>query len=97
MAEVVPLPSIRDRLRDLNTKAYYLLVALSFIYGRSSSGSMYLRAALCLSAVAAVLPVQDFITSKFWLEVLRWGKIACLFGALSSTCLLGFMYRQTLN
>src|SRR5215469_18274115 len=42
MKDEVPLLPIRERIKDLNTKAYYLLVALSFIY-RSNSGALSLK------------------------------------------------------
>lgn len=44
MADTVPLLPIRERIKDLNTKAYYLLVALSFVY-RTDSGSRLLKSA----------------------------------------------------
>ena len=46
-----------SRLNALNTKAYYLLVALSFIYRMNPTTS--LKFAFTLTAVTAVLPVQD--------------------------------------
>ena len=50
-----------DRIRDLNTKAYYLLVALSFLYRMSSSSErLSIRVAITLTALVAVLPVQDY-------------------------------------
>jgi hypothetical protein len=61
MSEEVPLLPVRDRLRDLNIKAYYLLVALSFIYSKANEGAHSLKAALCLTALVAVLPLQDFL------------------------------------
>jgi len=62
MADTVPLLPIRERIKDLNTKAYYLLVALCFVY-RTDSGSRLLKSAFTLTAIAAVLPVQDYIES----------------------------------
>lgn len=77
---VQPTP-IRERLRDINTKAYYLLVALSFIYSRTSA-TLALKWALTLTGIVAVLPVQDWITSRRTLEGIRIGKVACLVLAL---------------
>lgn len=72
---------IRERLKDLNTKAYYLLVALSFVY-RTSSGARSLKLALTLTAVVAVLPVQDYVKSTFLLEAIRIFKVIGLIAAL---------------
>jgi hypothetical protein len=83
--ETEPLPPIRDRLRDLNTKAYYLLVALSFIYGKANEGSWSLKVALSLTAFVAVLPVQDYVESKRCLEIIRRAKIVGLVLALGFT------------
>ena len=78
-----PVP-IRDRIRDLNTKAYYLLVALSFIYGRNP-GANSLKCAISLTALVAVLPIQDYLKSRFWLECFRTGKVIGLTIALIFT------------
>jgi hypothetical protein len=86
MADAEPLPSIRERIKDLNTKAYYLLVALSFVY-RTSSGSHLLKWALTLTALAAVLPVQDYLTSTCSLEFIRVLKLISLVLALTCTLL----------
>ena len=75
---------LRNRLRDLNTKSYYLLVALSFIYG-TSTGSYWLKSALALTALAAVPPVQDYVTSMRGLERIRKFKIGFLYAALFCT------------
>lgn len=48
----------RERLRDLNTKAYYLLVALAFIYGTRPGWPLTL--AMTLIGLVAVLPLQDY-------------------------------------
>jgi hypothetical protein len=61
-----PLP-IREYIKDLNTKAYYLLVALGFLY-RRSPGIDSLKWASTLTALVAVLPIQDFLKSRFALE-----------------------------
>jgi hypothetical protein len=82
--KVHPIP-VRDRIKDLNTKAYYLLVALSFIY-RNNSESHLLKWAVSLVAVAAVLPVQDYIESARWLEVMRTLKVLAL--AIALICVL---------
>jgi hypothetical protein len=81
MTGTVPPIPIRERIKDLNTKAYYLLVALSFIY-RTSSGSHSLKWAITLTALSAVLPVQDYLTSAFWLECFRTMKVICLTASL---------------
>ena len=50
-----------ERIRDLNTKAYYLLVALSFLYRMSqNSERLSIKVAITLTALVAVLPVQDY-------------------------------------
>ena len=77
----IPLLPIRERIRDLNTKAYYLLVALSFIY-RMNSQAYSIKIAFTLTAVSAVLPVQDWVKSTFWLEVFRIAKVIGLTVAL---------------
>ena len=53
MANTEPPIPIRERIKELNTKAYYLLVALSFVY-RMSSTSYLMKWAFTLMAVAAV-------------------------------------------
>ena len=78
-----PIP-IRERIKDLNTKAYYLLVALSFIY-RTSSGAHSLKWAFTLTAISAVLPVQDYVKSVFLLECFRTLKVVFLTAALVFT------------
>ena len=84
MKATVPLLPIRERIKDLNTKAYYLLVALSFIY-RTSSESHSLKWAFALTAIAAVFPVQDYVKSAFWLECFRALKVIFLTAALAFT------------
>lgn len=78
------LIEIRNRLRDLDTKAYYLLVALSFIYGRGNEGVRSLKLALSLTAISAVLPLQDFVKTRTTLRAIQTGKIAFLVFALVS-------------
>jgi len=68
--------NIRDRLKDLNTKAYYLLVALSFVYRTNQAFS--LKCAITLTAFVAVLPVQDYVRSERTLEIIRAIKVAFL-------------------
>ena len=80
----IPLLPIRERIRDLNTKAYYLLVALSFIY-RVNSRAYSIKIAFTLTALSAVLPVQDWVKSTFWLEVFRIAKVIGLTVALVCT------------
>ncbi len=84
MAEAVSRPCIRERLKDLNTKAYYLLVALSFVY-RTGHDSRALKLALTLTAIVAVLPVQDYVKSTVCLERIRFVKVVLLIAAMVST------------
>jgi hypothetical protein len=84
MADTVTLLPIRERIKDLNTKAYYLLVALSFVY-RTDSGSRLLKSAFTLTAIAAVLPIQDYVKSAFWLEFFRTAKVIFLTASLILT------------
>ena len=84
MPNTVPLIPIRERIKDLNTKAYYLLVALSFVY-RTDSASRLLKSAFTLTAIAAVLPIQDYIESAPWLERFRALKVVFLAVALVLT------------
>jgi urea transporter len=72
----VPPVEISDRLKELNTKSYYLLVALSFAYKTAPAWS--LKWALALTATAAVLPLQDYFKSSRALNGIRWFKVACL-------------------
>ena len=77
---------IRVRLRDLNTKAYYLLVALSFLYFRQASAPVVLKFAIGLTAAAAVIPLRDYgVDSESWLRLVRWFKVVCLSAAFLST------------
>ncbi|HUO24612.1 MAG TPA: hypothetical protein VMU61_03035 [Candidatus Aquilonibacter sp.] len=79
------IESIRERLSQLNTKAYYLLVALSFIYSKTSENIFSLKLALALTAVSAVLPVQDLAKGRAALRIIQGGKIVFLALALAST------------
>jgi hypothetical protein len=87
--------NIEIRLRDLNTKAYYLLIALSFLYSYSTRGdqatvSASLKWALVFTLVAAVLPLQDWPYLKSKLECVRWFKVVFLILALILTvCWIG--------
>ena len=84
--ETEQLAPIRKRLTDLNTKAYYLLVALSFLYIKySGTVALSLKAALTLTAAVAVAPVQDWIESARKLEWIRRGKVVFLWLALFFT------------
>jgi hypothetical protein len=74
---------LRDRLRDINTKAYYLLVALSFVY--RTNPTLSLKLAFTLTACVAVLPVQDYVKSERTLEVIRRSKVVFLAAALGCT------------
>lgn len=79
---------ISSRLSALDTKAYYLLVALSFLYLKNPTGgtvALALKAALTLTAVGAVTPLQDLSSTNWWLEMLRWLKVSCLWCALGCT------------
>ena len=79
----VAQPPIRERLKDLNTKAYYLLVALSFVY--RTNPTFPLKLAFFLTAIVAVAPVQDWVESENWLKYIRFGKVVCLYAALLCT------------
>ena len=83
---------IRKRLRELNTKAYYLLVALTFLYYHGNP-TRSLKAALILTALVAVLPVQDLSDLLDWLGWLKSGRsllIAKCFKAALLTAALVF-------
>ncbi len=82
MDDPLKLKDIRDRLRDLNTKAYYLLIALSVAYRKPTPS---LKWALALTAFVAVVPLQDYIKSLPWLEVIRGQKVAFLWAAFRFT------------
>ena len=74
---------ITKRIEELNTKAYYLLVALSFIYGKGAVTAS-LQWAFTLTAAVAVMPVQDY-ASRPVLGVIRCLKIVGLAAALGFT------------
>jgi hypothetical protein len=74
---------IRDPLKDINTKAYYLLVALSFVY--RTNQALSLKCAFTLTALVAVLPVQDYVEAPRKLEVIRVMKVIGLVFALGFT------------
>jgi hypothetical protein len=74
---------IRTRLTELNTKAYYLLVALSFVYKTNPARS--LKVAFTLTALVAVFPVQDLLKSGLALQIARWSKAVLLAAALVFT------------
>jgi hypothetical protein len=79
---------IRERLKDLNTKAYYLLVALSFLYGRRmDTPTLSLKIAITLTALVAVLPVQDYVPDTWarLLKGIRFGKVVSLIAAFGFT------------
>lgn len=75
---------LRKRIEQLNTKAYYLLVALSFIYGKDHTRPTSLKVAFTLTALAAILPVQDYLPQRA-LECVRFLKVVCLIAALGFT------------
>jgi uncharacterized protein YlxW (UPF0749 family) len=77
------LQPLRDRLKELNTKAYYLLVALSFVYSKNPTRS--LKWGLTLTALVAVLPVQDYFGSELALNIIRCLKVALLTAAMIFT------------
>lgn len=91
MTEITPRTPIRQRLGDLDTKGYYLLVALSFIY-RSGPEAWLLKLAFTLTAFAVVAPVQDFTESGWWLRRIRDGKTLLLYGAM--ICALLWIWRN---
>jgi hypothetical protein len=72
--------AIRSRLTALNTKAYYLLVALSFVY--TTYPTLNLKLAMTLTALVAVLPVQDLLKGERALNITRWSKVVLLTFAL---------------
>lgn len=81
---------IRKRLGELNTKAYYLLVALSFLYAKNVTLSLnfpFLPLAIGLTAFVAVVPLQDYFNSEHTLNRIRWLKVALLSAAFLSTVL----------
>lgn len=84
MTDTIPQPPLRERIKELNTKAYYLLVALSFIY-RTSSESHLLKWALTLVAISAVFPVLDYVKSAGLLEIIRAVKVLFMTVALVLT------------
>jgi hypothetical protein len=72
---------IGTRLTELNTKAYYLLVALSFVY--RTNPTLSLKLAITLTALVAVLPVQDCLKSERALDMARWVKVVLLTFAMA--------------
>jgi hypothetical protein len=79
-----PQPPMREHIKDVNTKAYYLLVALSFVY-RASSASLLLKSALTLTALVAALPVQDYVESPRLLKFILALKVIFLAFAVALT------------
>jgi hypothetical protein len=79
---------LRKRITDLNAKAYYILIALSFLYVYSSKSEaplFRLQWAVTLTALVAVLPVQDYFESMFALRWIQSFKVIALAVALSFT------------
>jgi hypothetical protein len=77
---------LRERLTALNTKAYYLLVALSFLYTKNSASAAprSLKWAITLTALVAVLPLQDYVPLSA-LKCIRFLKVITLAAALVFT------------
>jgi len=90
MRETVAQPSITERLKDLDTKAYYLLVALSFIYARAV-GARPIKWAFILTVAVGIVPVQDYVKSRILLEVIRALKVLGLIAP--STFMLFWIWR----
>lgn len=82
MTEKVDHVCIRGRLKELNNKAYYLLIALSLIYRSTTEGTWMLKLALTFTAIVAVLPVQDYVNSACVLQGIRFFKVAFLIASL---------------
>lgn len=78
-----PEDSLSKRIAELNTKAYYLLVALSFLYAKGTVTTS-LKVALTLTAAVAVLPIQDYVPRQA-LVCVRFVKIIFLAAALFFT------------
>ena len=86
---------VSQRLTNLNIKAYYLLVALTFGATRLNDHQQSpcviwsLKTALILTAFVAVAPLQDFFKSRNWftewLEIVRWQKVIFLWVAFLFT------------
>jgi hypothetical protein len=85
---------LKERLTELNQKAYYLLVALSFLFvlgGKSNNGnwqhdSLPIKVALTFTTFAAVIPLQDFVPKEnAWLQLVRWFKVVMLIIASAFT------------
>lgn len=79
--------NLRERLRDLNTKAYCLPVAPTFVsYWANPKRSSKWALSLTALVLVAVLPVQDCAKTVWALEVIRWSKVVLL------TLALGFIF-----
>jgi uncharacterized membrane protein YjfL (UPF0719 family) len=85
---------LKERLVELNQKAYYLLVALSFLFvlgGKSNNSnwqqfSLPIKVALSFTLFAAVIPLQDFVPKEnSFLQLVRWFKVVMLIIALAFT------------
>lgn len=84
---------LKERLKELNKKAYYLLVALSFLFvlGKSNNGnwqhdSLPIKVALTFTTFAAVIPLQDFVSKEnTCLQLVRWFKAVMLIIASAFT------------
>jgi hypothetical protein len=89
-----PQEELKERLTELNQKAYYLLVALSFLFvlgGKPNNGnwqhdSLPIKLALTFTTLAAVIPLQDFIPKEnTCLQLVRWFKVVMLIIASAFT------------
>ena len=85
---------LKERLTELNQKAYYLLVALSFLFvlgektnnGNWQHDSLPIKVALTFTTFAAVIPLQDFVPKEnTWLQLVRWFKVVMLIIASAFT------------
>lgn len=86
-----PLDHVKARLMALNTKGYYLLVALTFLYTKSETPAFSLKAAVVLTITAAVPPLQDFWADSYaWLNAVRCFKAIFLWLAFFSTLFWAF-------
>jgi hypothetical protein len=69
---------LEERIRDLNTKDYYLLVVLSFLYTDLKNTPGHLAVIAIVLLVIAIMPMQDYPWAQRHLNTLRWFKVAIL-------------------
>jgi len=80
------MEDLRARLETINTKAYYLLVALTFLYYKTgASAARSLKVALILTTFFAATPVQDYVMSCSVLKFIQALKVTCLWFAFLAT------------